>query len=183
VATLLKDLFADWKAWCEEQGEDPENSRRLKKCLEKRPGVGSRRDMDGVGNRRDPQAEMKPMTDMTDMTHLPAFPLRARARVSGTGHFVHVRHVRHGPVRRPGPAGRRKRRRTIKIVHSQDDAAGTETQTAKAGAMEFLQAALATGPLPATQVVRRAREHGLTAKAIRSAREALGVEGAGDEAR
>jgi putative DNA primase/helicase len=28
--TLLKDLFADWKAWCEDQSEDPESSRRLK---------------------------------------------------------------------------------------------------------------------------------------------------------
>jgi putative DNA primase/helicase len=55
------------------------------------------------------------------------------------------------------------------------EAAGTETRTAKADAMEFLQAALASGPVPAAEVNRMAREHGLTAKAIRSAREALRV--------
>jgi putative DNA primase/helicase len=55
------------------------------------------------------------------------------------------------------------------------DAAGTETRTAKADAMEFLRVALAGAPLPATEVNRMAREHGLTPKAIRSAREALGV--------
>jgi hypothetical protein len=53
--------------------------------------------------------------------------------------------------------------------------AGSETRTAKAGAMEFLQAALAGGSVPAAELSRRAHEHGLTAKAIRSAREALGV--------
>jgi hypothetical protein len=41
--------------------------------------------------------------------------------------------------------------------------------------MEFLQAALAAGPLPAAEVNRMAREHGFTTKAVRSAREALGV--------
>ena len=48
--------------------------------------------------------------------------------------------------------------------------------TAKADAMEFLQAAL-TGdhPVPVTEVNRMARERDLTIKAIRSAREALGV--------
>ena len=55
------------------------------------------------------------------------------------------------------------------------DAAGAETRTAKADAMEFLQAALAAGPLPAAEVNRMAREHGFTTKAVRSAREALGV--------
>ena len=55
------------------------------------------------------------------------------------------------------------------------DAGGTETRTAKAEAMEFLQAALAGGPVPAAEVNRMARESGLTTKAIRSAREALGV--------
>ena len=55
------------------------------------------------------------------------------------------------------------------------EAAGSETRTAKADAMEFLQAALANGQTPAADVKRMAREHGLTAKAIRSAREALGV--------
>lgn len=55
------------------------------------------------------------------------------------------------------------------------DAAGSETRTAKADAMEFLQAALASGPVPAAEVNRMAREHGLTTKVIRSAREALRV--------
>ena len=55
------------------------------------------------------------------------------------------------------------------------EAAGSETRTAKADAMEFLQAALAGGQIPAADVKRMAREHGLTDKAIRSAREALGV--------
>ena len=55
------------------------------------------------------------------------------------------------------------------------DADGTETRTAKAEAKEFLQTALAGGSLPAAEVNRIAREHSLTAKAIRSARESLGV--------
>ena len=55
------------------------------------------------------------------------------------------------------------------------DAAGVETRTAKANAVEFLQAALAGGPVPAAEVNRMAREHGLTPKAVRSGREALGV--------
>ena len=50
-----------------------------------------------------------------------------------------------------------------------------ERRTAKADAMEFLQAVLAGDPVPATEVGRMAREHNLTAKAIRSAREALGI--------
>ena len=53
--------------------------------------------------------------------------------------------------------------------------AGTERRTAKADAMAFLQAALAGASVPATQVARMAHEHGLSPKAIRSAREALGV--------
>ena len=52
---------------------------------------------------------------------------------------------------------------------------GNETRTAKADAMEFLQAVLVSGQVPAAEINRMAREHGLTAKAIRSAREALGV--------
>ena len=52
---------------------------------------------------------------------------------------------------------------------------GTEPRTAKADAMAFLQAALAGAPVPATQVSRMAHEHGLSPKAIRAAREALGV--------
>jgi hypothetical protein len=55
------------------------------------------------------------------------------------------------------------------------ETAGTGTRTAKAGAIEFLQAALTSDPVPATKVSRMAHEHGLTTKAIRSAREALGV--------
>lgn len=55
------------------------------------------------------------------------------------------------------------------------DAAGAESRTAKAEAMEFLQAVLAGDPVPAGEVTRMAREHGLTSKAVRSAREALGV--------
>jgi hypothetical protein len=55
------------------------------------------------------------------------------------------------------------------------DAAGTGSRTGKAEAIEFLEAALADGPLAVKQVDGMAREHGLTAKAIRSAREALGV--------
>lgn len=55
------------------------------------------------------------------------------------------------------------------------DAIGPETRTAKAEAMEFLRAALADEPVPAAEVNRMARDHGLTAKAIRSAREALSV--------
>jgi putative DNA primase/helicase len=50
-----------------------------------------------------------------------------------------------------------------------------ETRTAKAEAMEFLQSALADGPVPAIEINRMAREHGLAPKAVRSAREALGV--------
>ena len=55
------------------------------------------------------------------------------------------------------------------------DTAGTETRTAKADAMEFLRAALVGDPVPAAELSRVAHERGLTPKAIRSAREALGV--------
>ena len=55
------------------------------------------------------------------------------------------------------------------------EAAGGETRSGKAEAMEFIAAVLASGPAPAAEVLRMGREHGLTAKAIRSAREALGV--------
>ena len=47
--------------------------------------------------------------------------------------------------------------------------------TAKADAMEFLRATLAGDPVPATEISRMAKEQRLAAKAIRSAREALGV--------
>jgi hypothetical protein len=56
------------------------------------------------------------------------------------------------------------------------ETAGTEPRTAKESAVAFLQAALAGCPMPAVQVSRLAHEHGLTAKAILSAREVLGVE-------
>lgn len=55
------------------------------------------------------------------------------------------------------------------------DAAGPESRTIKAEAIEFLQGALAAGPAPANEVKRMAREHGLTDKAVRSAREALHI--------
>ena len=55
------------------------------------------------------------------------------------------------------------------------DAAGTGSRAAKADAMAFLQAALAGGPVPAAEINRMAREHGLTPKTVRSAREALKV--------
>jgi hypothetical protein len=54
-------------------------------------------------------------------------------------------------------------------------AAAPERRTAKAKATAFLQAALAGDPVPATEVGRMAREHGLTAKVVRAAREALGI--------
>ena len=56
------------------------------------------------------------------------------------------------------------------------ETAGAETRTAKADAMEFLRAALVGDPVPAAELSRVAHERGLTPKAIRSAREALGVE-------
>ena len=48
-------------------------------------------------------------------------------------------------------------------------------RTANADAMKFLQGALAGAPVPAAELSRVAHERGLTPKAIRSAREALGV--------
>jgi putative DNA primase/helicase len=56
------------------------------------------------------------------------------------------------------------------------DATGTESRTAKAETMEFLQEVLSGEPVPAAEINRLARVHGLTAKAVRSARLALGVE-------
>jgi putative DNA primase/helicase len=55
------------------------------------------------------------------------------------------------------------------------EAAGLESRTAKAEAMALLREALAGGSIPAIDAKRIAREHGLTEKVIRSAREALGV--------
>lgn len=51
------------------------------------------------------------------------------------------------------------------------EATGADARTAKAEATEFLQNASANGPTPAAKIMRMAREHGLTQKAIRSARE------------
>jgi plasmid stability protein len=48
-------------------------------------------------------------------------------------------------------------------------------RSAKAEAMEFLRAALSEGAVPAGEISRMARDHGLTTKVVRSAREALGV--------
>jgi putative DNA primase/helicase len=56
------------------------------------------------------------------------------------------------------------------------DATGTESRTAKAEAMELLQDALAAGPMAAAEINRVAREHGFSAKVVRSAREALRVQ-------
>jgi hypothetical protein len=53
---------------------------------------------------------------------------------------------------------------------------GGSDKTAKAEAMEFLKAALASGAVPAAEVNRMARDNGLTTKSVRSAREALGVQ-------
>jgi hypothetical protein len=55
------------------------------------------------------------------------------------------------------------------------DALGAETRTLKAEGIEFLQATLASGPVSVSEINRMAREHGLTGKALRSAREALGI--------
>jgi hypothetical protein len=55
------------------------------------------------------------------------------------------------------------------------DAASNETRTDKAEAVEFLVGALAGDPVPAAEINRMGREHGLTPKVIRSARETLGV--------
>jgi hypothetical protein len=55
------------------------------------------------------------------------------------------------------------------------DAAGDETRTAKAEAIELLKDIMTNGSMPAAEVHRIGREHGLTRKVIRSAREALGV--------
>jgi hypothetical protein len=61
------------------------------------------------------------------------------------------------------------------MIHSLLLPGGTETRTAKAKAMVFLKAVLASGPMPAAEVNRIALEHGLTAKGVRSAREALWI--------
>jgi len=47
-ATLLKQLFADWKQWCEANHEDAETSRKFHRRLDRLVGVRCRRDMHGV---------------------------------------------------------------------------------------------------------------------------------------
>jgi putative DNA primase/helicase len=46
--TTLKQLFTDWKAWAETAGEDPETNKRLKRRLEKVPGLHFGHGMRGV---------------------------------------------------------------------------------------------------------------------------------------
>ena len=46
--TLLKQLFADWKHWCEANHEDAETSRKFHRRLDRLVGVRCRRDMHGV---------------------------------------------------------------------------------------------------------------------------------------
>jgi len=55
------------------------------------------------------------------------------------------------------------------------DAVGLEGRTAKAEAIELVRELLTNGSMAAAEVQRIGREHGLTPKALRSAREALGV--------
>jgi hypothetical protein len=50
-----------------------------------------------------------------------------------------------------------------------------ENKSAKAEATEFLQDVLASGPLPAKDVKREAIEAGISAKSLRTAREAMGI--------
>ena len=55
------------------------------------------------------------------------------------------------------------------------DATDPGSRTAKAEAMEFLEQVLANGPQPVSDINRMAKDHGLTDKAVRSARQTLGV--------
>jgi putative DNA primase/helicase len=55
------------------------------------------------------------------------------------------------------------------------DAAGSDNRTATAEAVEILKGVLAEGRMPATEATRIARDHGITPKVLRSAREALRV--------
>ena len=52
---------------------------------------------------------------------------------------------------------------------------GGENNSAKAIAIDFLQSELACGPKPASEILKLARDAGHTPKAVRLAREALGV--------
>lgn len=45
---LLKNLYADWKAWCERNQEFPGSNRGLKADLLERDGIGKRQDLYGV---------------------------------------------------------------------------------------------------------------------------------------
>ena len=44
----LKQLFADWTAWCQSNGEDPETNKKLKRRLEKLPHLRFPHGMHGV---------------------------------------------------------------------------------------------------------------------------------------
>lgn len=44
----LKRLFSDWKAWCEDNGGEPETDKRLKRRLERLPGLSFGRDKHGA---------------------------------------------------------------------------------------------------------------------------------------
>jgi putative DNA primase/helicase len=55
------------------------------------------------------------------------------------------------------------------------EAAGSEPRTATAEAADFLRSVLAGGPMAAADVNRMARDHGLTPKVVRSARNNLKV--------
>jgi hypothetical protein len=61
------------------------------------------------------------------------------------------------------------------MSHSLPPPSGANARTGKAKAMAFLQVVLASGPRSATEVRRMASEHGLSEKAVRSAREALWI--------
>ena len=51
----------------------------------------------------------------------------------------------------------------------------SENRSEKSEAIEFLQNVLANGPLPAKDVKQEAIEAGISAKSLRTAREALGI--------
>jgi hypothetical protein len=61
------------------------------------------------------------------------------------------------------------------MSHSLPPPSGADARTGKAKAMVFLKAVLASGPMPAADVNRIALEHGLSAKVVRTAREALWI--------
>ena len=61
------------------------------------------------------------------------------------------------------------------MTHSLLPPSDADARTCKAKAMAFLKVVLVSGPMQANEVNRIALEHGLTAKAVRSAREALWI--------